>query len=39
MLRRFLDQVEYTGKRHCDGSMIQQLKWSDGVLNLIQKAA
>lgn len=28
-----------TGKRHGDGSMIQQLKWSDGVLNLIQKAA
>lgn len=22
-----------------DGSMIQQVKWSDGVLNLIQKAA
>ena len=28
-----------TGKRHGDGSMIQQVKWSDGVLNLIQKAA
>lgn len=28
-----------TGKRHGDGSMIQQVKWSDGVLNLTQKAA
>lgn len=28
-----------TSKRHGDGSMIQQVKWSDGVLNLIQKAA
>lgn len=28
-----------TGKRHGDGSMIQQVKWSDGVLNMIQKAA
>ena len=28
-----------TGKRHGDGSMIQQVKWSDGVLSLIQKAA
>ena len=28
-----------TGKRHGDGTMIQQVKWSDGVLPLIQQAA
>ena len=28
-----------TGKRHGDGAMIQQVKWSDGVLALIQAAA
>ena len=28
-----------TGKRHGDGTMIQQVKWSDAVLTLVQKAA
>lgn len=28
-----------TGKRHGDGSMIQQIKWADNVLTLIQQAA
>ena len=28
-----------TGKRHGDGTMIQQVKWADSVLNLIQKTA
>lgn len=28
-----------TGKRHGDGSMIQQIKWADNVLSLIQQAA
>ena len=28
-----------TGKRHGDGTMIQQVKWADGVLALVQKAA
>ena len=28
-----------TGKRHGDGTMTQQVKWSDGVLPLIQQAA
>ena len=32
-------RVMDTGKRHGDGTMIQQVKWSDGVLPLIQQAA
>ena len=28
-----------TGKRHGDGTMIQQVKWAEGVLALVQKAA
>lgn len=28
-----------TGKRHGDGTMIQQIKWSDGVLALVKKDA
>lgn len=28
-----------TGKRHGDGTMIQQIKWHDGVLALVQKDA
>lgn len=28
-----------TGKRHGDGTMIQQVKWADGVLGLVQQAA
>lgn len=28
-----------TGKRHGDGTMIQQIKWADNVLALVEKAA
>lgn len=28
-----------TGKRHGDGTMIQQVKWAEGVLSLVEKAA
>ena len=36
---RGCETVMDTGKRHGDGTMIQQVKWSDGVLPLIQQAA
>lgn len=28
-----------TGKRHGDGTMVQQVKWADAVLELVQRAA
>lgn len=28
-----------TGKRHSSGTMIQQIKWADNVLELVCKAA